>query len=430
MKGDIIHMKHQSSFSKYFIMVVIGQIISLFGNQILRYALPLYLLDKTASSALFGTISACSFIPMVLLFPIGGIIADRVNKRNVMVILDFSTSLLVVLFYFLEQRTDIVILMAVTMMILYAIQGVYQPTVNAAIPALVDQSHIMQANSIVDVVSSLANMLGPVLGGLLFSFLGLNAILYISAICFFLSAILEVFIHIPFTKQMSDITGVKDVFDDLQTSFRFITKEQPVIWKLSAVYALCCLLLTSLMNISVPVIITQKLNFPTSVANRLYGYAEGVIAVGSIAGGLLAGVLAKKLTPKAIRRLTLGCAFSMLVCGLTLQFIHFTIIVYILLMVSCGILMTLSSLFQIQMMTYIQLLTPNHQIGKVISCVICICMCANPIGSFFYGIVFEHIGTLTFLPFYIAACIVLAVVVIFGKSFSNIEHTITRHLKG
>lgn len=83
------------------------------------------------------------------------------------------------------------------------------------------------------------------------------------------------------------------------------------------------------MNISVPVIITQGLDFPINVANRLYGYAEGVIAVGSIAGGLLAGLLAKKLTPKAIRYLTFGCAFPMFVCGLALQFIHSAIIVYI-----------------------------------------------------------------------------------------------------
>lgn len=88
---------------------------------------------------------------------------------------------------------------------------------------------------------------------------------------------------------------------------------------------------------------------------------------------------------------------------------------YILLTASCGILMTLSSLFQIQMMTYVQLLKPNHQIGKVISCVNCICMCANPVGSFLYGIVFEHIGTQTFLLFYIASCVVFSVVVIFGN---------------
>ncbi|MFV0241588.1 MAG: MFS transporter, partial [Lacrimispora sphenoides] len=91
-------MKTIEILSKDFILVAIGQVISLFGNQILRYALPLYLLNQTGSSVLFGTILACSFIPMLFLFPVGGIIADRVNKRNIMVILDFSTALLISLF--------------------------------------------------------------------------------------------------------------------------------------------------------------------------------------------------------------------------------------------------------------------------------------------------------------------------------------------
>lgn len=91
-------MHRKTIFQKDFTLVVIGQIISIFGNQILRYALPLYLLNQTGSSVLFGTILAVSFIPMILLFPIGGIIADRVNKKNIMVILDFSTAILIFCF--------------------------------------------------------------------------------------------------------------------------------------------------------------------------------------------------------------------------------------------------------------------------------------------------------------------------------------------
>ncbi len=71
----------QRLFSRDFILVVIGQIISLFGNATIRFALPLYLLNQTGSSALYGTVMACAFIPTILLSPIGGIVADRVNKR-------------------------------------------------------------------------------------------------------------------------------------------------------------------------------------------------------------------------------------------------------------------------------------------------------------------------------------------------------------
>lgn len=67
-------------FRRDFTLVVIGQIISLFGNAILRFALPLYLLRETGSSTLFGVVTACSFAPMVILSMVGGVLADRVTS--------------------------------------------------------------------------------------------------------------------------------------------------------------------------------------------------------------------------------------------------------------------------------------------------------------------------------------------------------------
>ena len=79
-------------FTRDFTLVVIGQIVSLFGNAILHFALPLYLLRETGSLTLFGVVNACSFLPMILMGPIGGTAADRVNKRNIMAALDFLTA--------------------------------------------------------------------------------------------------------------------------------------------------------------------------------------------------------------------------------------------------------------------------------------------------------------------------------------------------
>ncbi len=90
-------------FRRDFNLVVIGQVISLFGSAILRFALPLYLLRQTGSPALFGAVGAAAFVPAVLCAPIGGVVADRVNKRNIMVILDFSTAGLVLVFALLLE---------------------------------------------------------------------------------------------------------------------------------------------------------------------------------------------------------------------------------------------------------------------------------------------------------------------------------------
>lgn len=414
-------MQTNALFSKDFLLVAAGQIISLFGNQILRYALPLYLLNQTGSSALFGTISACAFIPMLILFPIGGIIADRVNKRNIMVVLDFSTALLAVLFWALSKTADIVPLMAVTMMVLYGIQGAYQPAVKASIPALADTDHIMQANSVVDVISSLASMAGPVMGGILYSALGLTPILYISIICFLGSAVMEIFIHIPFEKSRPKgnifITGACD----LRESFSFLFRKQPALWKMSLIYASVNLFLNSLILIGVPVLITQQLGFTPSTANRLYGYAQGAIAAGSILGGLAAGAMSKKLKAASIPLIITGCALLVFLGGIGLEAVDAPMWVYIILVSCCSLMLALETLITIQILAYLQILTPGPLIGKATSCVMCICMCTNPLGQFLYGIVFEKAGRCGYLAFYAAGLVMIGIGVATRGVFRRID---------
>ena len=417
-------MSEQSIVSKDFILVVIGRIVSVFGNQILRYALPLYLLNQTGSSMLFGTILAVSFIPMVLIFPIGGIIADRVNKRNIMLVMDLCTAILISIFCFLSGKVDIVPLMTITMIILYGLEGADRPAVKASVPALVGKKHIMKANSIVDTVDSAASMAGPVIGGLLFSVFGLTPILYVSIGCFVTSVIMDIFIHIPFKKRAINGNIFATGLNDMKESFNFMFKERPILWKISLIFASSNLLLTSLLLIGLPVIITLQLGFASDIANRLYGYAQGVVAAGAILGGLLAGILSNTLKPKAGSFLLIGCSFCVIMGGVALQMFSTSMAIYIILLSSCGLLLTIHTIFQIQMMTYLQLLTPKDLIGKVISCFMCVVMCTMPLGQFIYGFVFEHIGNIIYLPFYLAGFIMISISILTRHIFNAINQQI------
>lgn len=184
-------------------MVVIGQIISLLGNAVLRFALPLYLLNETRSAALFGVVSACSFIPMIILSPSGGIVADRVNKRNIMVVLDFCTAAIALIYTLLVGKIDLTALTIATLILLYGIQGAYSPSVQASIPALVSDEQLIPANSVITLVNSLSSLIGPVIGGAVFGFWGIKPVLEMGIICFFASAVMEIFIHIPFEKKQN-----------------------------------------------------------------------------------------------------------------------------------------------------------------------------------------------------------------------------------
>ncbi len=162
---------------KDFSLIVIGQIISLFGNAILRFALPLYLLRETGSSTLFGIVTAFSLLPMIVLSLLGGVLADRVNKRNIMVGLDFFTAVVIAGFYILKGVVPTVPLFTVTLMLLYGISGTYQPAVQASIPALVPKERILWASAIVNQIGSLANFIGPIIGGMLYGIWGIKSIL-------------------------------------------------------------------------------------------------------------------------------------------------------------------------------------------------------------------------------------------------------------
>ena len=408
-------------FSKDFILVAIGRVVSAFGNQILRYALPLYLLIETGSSALFGSIMAISFIPMVLLFPIGGIIADRLNKRNIMLVMDLCTAALVSLFCLLSESVEIVPLMAITMIILYGLDGVDRPAVKASIPALVGGKHIMKGNSVIDVVDSTASMGGPVVGGILFAAFGLMPILYVSIGCFFASVLLDAFIHIPFEKRAEPGGIFATGIGDLKQSFRFMFKERPVLWKISIVFAVSNLLLTALVLIGLPVVITQRLGFAADVANRLYGYAQGVVAAGAILGGFFAGAISGKLKPKASSALLLGCSLCVIIGGIALQALTAAMAIYIVFIISCGSLLTIHTIFQIQMMSYLQILTPSHLVGKVVSCFMCVVMCTVPLGQAVYGFAFEHIGKSPHLLFYAAGFVMIGVSLRTRHIFTGID---------
>lgn len=380
---------NQKLFSKDFTLVVIGQVISLFGNAAIRFALPLYLLNLTGSSALYGTVTACAFIPAILLSPIGGIVADRVNKRNIMVILDFFTAAVVFTFLLLMHSGNLILLLAVTLMLLYGIAGAYQPSVQASIPALVNQNNFMGANAVINTISSFASFIGPVIGGVLYSVYGLESLLWICILCFVLSAVMEIFIHIPYQKQNMEGSIRKMVMADFAESIRFIRKEKPVIGKALLVVCGINLFLASMIIVAVPYLITEVLGLETAQANRLYGFAEGALAAGGLAGGICAGVFADKLAIRKAGNLIVACAVCVFPMGAALMLFSSGIINYIVITVCCFIIMVFSTIFTVQMMSFTQAQTPENLIGKVIAVILTVSMCAQPLGNALYGFLFE-----------------------------------------
>ncbi len=399
--------------------MVIGQIISLFGNAILRFALPLYLLDITGSSSYFGLVSACSFLPMILMSPIGGIIADRVNKRNIMVILDFTTAAITLLFALLMGKVNLILLIIITLILLYGIQGTYQPAVQASIPVLASQENLLSANAVINQVSSLSGLLGPVIGGLLYGSYGLFPILLVGIFCFFCSAVMEIFIRIPHNRRKSSQGIIRIAVHDLKESLHFVKEEKPVIWKVVTIVALFNLFLSAMLIVGLPVLIKRDLG----ISDQLYGYSQGALAAGGLFGGVMVGILKDKLrVGNAHLTLFAGC-IAMLPMGLVFLLPIAPFYAYLVIAACSFVLMMLSTMFSIQMLAFIQRETPDHLIGKVISCVLALAMCAQPLGQAIYGVLFDVFRNQNYLILFGAALICGLIAAGSGRIFASLEQS-------
>lgn len=405
----------KTSFGRDFLLVVIGQIISLFGNAILRFALPLYLLRQTGSPALFGVVTACSFAPMVVLSMAGGVLADRVNKRNIMVGLDFSTAAIILLFYAALGRLPTVPLFIAVLMLLYGISGTYQPAVQASVPLLVQKEKLIAGNAVINQVNTLSGLLGPVAGGVLFTLWGIGPILLLSAACFAFSAVMEIFIRIPHERRPSEAGVFQVVRQDLQECCHFVQSEKPVFVSVVVLVAMFNLVLSAVMIVGTPILITQVLG----MSDTLYGLTQGALALGGLCGGALAAACGDKLRVQKAHLLLLACSAAVAVMGLSLWLRLPPLVSYVAITLMSFAAMGASTLFMVQIYTLVQVQTPPQLVGKVMAALISIAMCGQPVGQALYGLLFGLFAPYPYLVLLGAAgaalCISLCSRRVFGR---------------
>ena len=370
----------------FLLLIFAGQVTSLFGNAILRFALPLYILQLTESPALFGMVSALSFLPMVIMSPLGGIIADRVNKKWVVVVLDFVTTVFILLYILASGLLSVVPVTVAMLMILFAIQGMYTPAVQSSVPLLVPAEKLVPANAAVNLVTSLSGMIGPVIGGILFAGFGLSPILYVSGVCFTIAAVFELFIRIQHIKQKPSGNVLEIIKNDMYEGLQFIIKEKPILAKSVIVIFFFNIALSSMILIGLPVLVTQTLKMNGS----MLGITQGALMVGGLVGGISAGVFGKRLPIQKIYWLLLICSISIIPMGIAFYSVMSNLLIYVIITVTVPVTMASATLFSVLLMSYIQSQTPVEMIGKVMSFILALSLCAQPIGQLIYGMLFER----------------------------------------
>ena len=190
----------QKLFTRNFTFLILGQISSLIGNYTLKFALSMYVLEQTGSASIFAGLLALAMLPTILLSPFGGILADRANRRNIMVALDTLSGLSVLIASFAMALGQDIFVIGALLIILSVLGAFESPTVQACVPQMLSGDNIVKGNAVVNQVASIASLITPFLGSVFYTAFGIRPVFYAAVVCFFVTALLECFIRLDYKK--------------------------------------------------------------------------------------------------------------------------------------------------------------------------------------------------------------------------------------
>jgi MFS family permease len=179
-----------------FALLWLGQLISQIGDMVLLIGLPFYVYQLTGSLVQTGLMYIVETIPRILLGSLAGVFVDRWDRRWTMIISDLGRAGLLPLLLLVRSPNELWLVYVVAFL-QSVISLFFAPALSAATPALVDEQHLVAANSLHSLSESLMRFIGPPLGGALLALVGLTGVVLVDTISFLLSASMIMLITIP-----------------------------------------------------------------------------------------------------------------------------------------------------------------------------------------------------------------------------------------
>lgn len=378
-------MKKEKLFTRNFTLLILGQVSSLTGNYTLKFALSMYVLEQTGSASIFAGMLSAALLPTVLLSPFGGILADRANRKHIMVALDALSGLSVLAAGLLLPLGRELWVIGALLVLLSVLAAFESPTVQACVPQMVSPQNLVQGNAVVGQVSAVTSLVTPFLGSLFYTAFGIGPVFAAAVVCFWLTALLECMIHLEYQKPPRTAGIGAIVREDLAVSAHFLRREQPDILKLLLLAALAGMFVSGTAVVGFPYLVRTVLGLSATY----YGAAESAMGAAAILGSLCAGLLGKKLRVRDLSAIFLSFGLSLFPIGFSFllpvgRMARYGVLLFFFCVCQLGV-----CIFSTYAITLIQQRTPKQLMGKVMSCVFTLSMCAQPVGQMVYGALFD-----------------------------------------
>jgi MFS family permease len=263
-----------------FMRLWVGQGISFVGDYVSMVALVILVVEISGSATAVGGVLVARLLP-TLASPLFGVLADRLDRRVVLVASDLARAVLVLGLVFVR---DLIALYVLAFLIGLA-RAFFTPTVRAAFPSVVAEGNLTKANAIISGTFSVSITLGPALGGLLVASVGVNAAFVLDSATYLISAILLSRIPLPRPQGEREGTLVRE----LRAGFAYLGRARV---PMALVMGAFLLNFTTDLTVPAEAFLARETFGAGSVG---YGLLVSVWGAGMIVGSALTAVLENRL---------------------------------------------------------------------------------------------------------------------------------------
>lgn len=376
------NLANQHTFNNYLFFWV-GQLFSVLGSSISHFAIIWWITETTGSTLLLSLSSFLYVLPMTIVVALSGVIIDKWNRKTIIVVVDSLQAyvmLLVIIIFNLGGANPILIIAIMSLLGIF--QGFHIPTLSAIVPTMVPRDKLSRINGINFLFRSFIQIIGPVIGALLFSIVPFEIILWIDPLTFIVAFIPLLVIKVPKIKKEALAIKKKSFLEDFKDGVHTL-KSIPEVFMMLLISMFINFLLVP-VNILMPYFI--RYNHSGDASNLAF-----VIAF--MNGGMLLGALVTSIKKEWKHALFIyfGLEFILIMNSSLIALTPFRL--FLLMGIVAGITGITNPILNTIYLTIMQLKVPADKMGRLSSLDWAISSAIVPIAAIVTGPLSEAIGT-------------------------------------
>ena len=375
-------MEKTQKWKSQFMIVALGQAVSMLGSHGVQFALIWWLAEKTSSPLMLGISGLVAYLPMTLFSPLAGIAADRYNRKFISVFSDMGMGSAALIYAVLLYFFDLPVWTVFVMLCVRGIGSTFQqPAIQSIIPQLVPKDQLVKTNGWMQLLNSGSFLLGPVIGASLYAIFPMPIVLMSDVAGAILASIALAVVKIPELEktEQEEQHFIAEIKEGLQ-----VFKEDKKLFYIVIAEALCMFFYAPLSSLY-PLMTSDYFKL-----SAMYGSAvELSFAIGMMVSSLLFSSVLK--INRKIRVSFMGL-FGMGVMSLLCGIIPPVYAGWFFFAGSCICLGASGNVHTIPLTAYMQETISPDKMGRAFSVLTLISSVTMPIGLLFSSPIAERVG--------------------------------------